>query len=199
MSDDARIEQLFQLLHEYIKTLLGLSSGALVFSVTFVLALLEQREGLVLRPLLYVAWGSWLLSLCGSLMYLLYLIKAAKKGVDLTDFTLVPFGGAGPVHAAAVAQDLHIGRVLVPESPGAFSAFGLLCADVVHDYIRSDLQAVDGGSAYIFEKVGDQWIEMSQLTANDGSPSDSFGWSVDIWGSLAVVGSRVTFYDGHLS
>jgi N-methylhydantoinase A len=71
-------------------------------------------------------------------------VQAAKKGVDLTDFTLVPFGGAGPVHAAAVAQDLHIGRVLVPESPGAFSAFGLLCADVMHDYIRSDLQAMDG-------------------------------------------------------
>jgi len=71
-------------------------------------------------------------------------VQAAKKGVDLTDFTLVPFGGAGPVHAAAIAQDLNIGRVLVPESPGAFSAFGLLCADVVHDYIRSDLQAMDG-------------------------------------------------------
>jgi N-methylhydantoinase A len=71
-------------------------------------------------------------------------VQAAKKGVDLTDFTLVPFGGAGPVHAAAVARDLNIGRVLVPESPGAFSAFGLLCADVVHDYIRSDLQAMDG-------------------------------------------------------
>lgn len=67
-------------------------------------------------------------------------VQAAKKGVSLTDFTLVPFGGAGPVHAAAVAQDLGIARVLVPASPGAFSAFGLLCADVVHDYVRSDLQ-----------------------------------------------------------
>ena len=71
-------------------------------------------------------------------------VQAAKKGIDLTDFTLVPFGGAGPVHAAAVAQDLDISRVLVPESPGAFSAFGLLCADVVHDYIRSDLQDLHG-------------------------------------------------------
>lgn len=67
-------------------------------------------------------------------------VQAAKKGIDLADFTLVPFGGAGPVHAVAVARDLGISRVLVPESPGAFSAFGLLCADVVHDYIRSDLQ-----------------------------------------------------------
>ncbi len=71
-------------------------------------------------------------------------VQAAKKGVDLAGFTLVPFGGAGPVHAAAVAQDLGIPRVLVPGNPGAFSAFGLLCADVVHDYVRSDLRDLDG-------------------------------------------------------
>ncbi|MEE8333955.1 MAG: hydantoinase/oxoprolinase family protein, partial [Alphaproteobacteria bacterium] len=71
-------------------------------------------------------------------------VQAAKKGVDLGDFTLVPFGGAGPVHAAAVARDLGIPRVLVPASPGAFSALGLLCADVRHDYIRSDLRPMDG-------------------------------------------------------
>jgi N-methylhydantoinase A len=71
-------------------------------------------------------------------------VQAAKKGVDLAGFTLVPFGGAGPVHAAAVAQDLGISRVLVPGNPGAFSAFGLLCADVVHDYVRSDLRDLDG-------------------------------------------------------
>lgn len=71
-------------------------------------------------------------------------VQAAKKGVDLAGFTLVPFGGAGPVHAAAVAQDLGIPRVLVPGNPGAFSAFGLLCADVVHDYVRSDLRDLNG-------------------------------------------------------
>lgn len=71
-------------------------------------------------------------------------VQAAKKGVDLKGFTLVPFGGAGPVHAVAVAEDLGIPRVLVPASPGAFSALGLLCADVVHDYIRSDLQELEG-------------------------------------------------------
>ena len=56
------------------------------------------------------------------------------------DFTLLPFGGAGAVHAAAVAEELGIARILVPERPGAFSALGLLCADVVHDYVRSELR-----------------------------------------------------------
>jgi N-methylhydantoinase A len=67
-------------------------------------------------------------------------VFAAKRGVDAQDFTLLPFGGAGAVHAAAVAAELGIGRILVPPRPGAFSALGLFCTDVVHDYIRSELR-----------------------------------------------------------
>src|SRR6202040_1239755 len=67
-------------------------------------------------------------------------VFAAKRGVDLTSFTLLPFGGAGAVHAAAVAAELGMRRILVPPQPGAFSALGLLCTDVVHDYIRSELR-----------------------------------------------------------
>jgi len=67
-------------------------------------------------------------------------VFAAKRGVDLTAFTLLPFGGAGAVHAAAVARELGMRRILVPPRPGAFSALGLLCTDVVHDYIRSELK-----------------------------------------------------------
>ncbi len=67
-------------------------------------------------------------------------VVAAKRGVDPHDFTLLPFGGAGAVHAAAVAEELGMRRILVPERPGAFSALGLLCSDVVHDYVRSELR-----------------------------------------------------------
>jgi N-methylhydantoinase A len=67
-------------------------------------------------------------------------VFSAKRGVDLTAFTLLPFGGAGAVHAAAVAEELGMRRILVPPRPGAFSALGLLCTDVVHDYIRSELK-----------------------------------------------------------
>jgi N-methylhydantoinase A len=67
-------------------------------------------------------------------------VFAAKRGVDLSTFTLLPFGGAGAVHAAAVAAELGMRRILVPPQPGAFSALGLLCTDVVHDYVRSELR-----------------------------------------------------------
>ena len=52
-------------------------------------------------------------------------VFAAKRGVDLSAFTLLPFGGAGAVHAAAVAEELGMRRILVPPRPGAFSALGL--------------------------------------------------------------------------
>ena len=74
-------------------------------------------------------------------------VQAAKKTVDLAAASLVAFGGAGPVHAAMVAEELGIPRVLVPPRPGAFSAMGLLCSDVVHDYIRSEIVEVEAMGA----------------------------------------------------
>lgn len=62
---------------------------------------------------------------------------STERGRDPRDFTLVSFGGAGPIHAADLADDMEIARVLVPVFPGLFSALGLLLADYRHDYIRS--------------------------------------------------------------
>jgi N-methylhydantoinase A len=80
-------------------------------------------------------------------------VFAARRGVDLTNFTLLPFGGAGAVHAVAVAEELGMKRILVPARPGAFSALGLLCTDVVHDHIRSDLKPLEMISADFAEKI----------------------------------------------
>ncbi len=72
-------------------------------------------------------------------------IKAisTERGFDLREFTLVPFGGAGPVHACQIALDLGIPRLLVPPAPGATSALGLLMSDVKHDYLRSRLADIE--------------------------------------------------------
>jgi N-methylhydantoinase A len=59
------------------------------------------------------------------------------RGHDPRDFTLVAFGGAGPLHACEVAQQLDIPRVLIPHTPGVLCALGLLVADVAVEYSRS--------------------------------------------------------------
>src|SRR5262245_38169251 len=89
-------------------------------------------------------------------------VFAAKRGVDLSAFTLLPFGGAGAVHAAAVAEELGMRRILVPPRPGAFSALGLLCTDVVHDYIRSELRRLAEISADHAEQVFRQLEERAR-------------------------------------
>ena len=58
------------------------------------------------------------------------------RGYDPRDFALVAFGGAGPMHAVALARDLSIPRVIVPRHPGVTSAFGTLRVDIRHDFIH---------------------------------------------------------------
>lgn len=71
---------------------------------------------------------------------------STSRGIDPRDFTLVAFGGGGPLHAAMVARELGIRRVLVPWSPGIASAFGLLIADTMIDAAISDLHPLGPGS-----------------------------------------------------
>ncbi len=75
---------------------------------------------------------------------------SVQRGFDPRDFVLVAFGGAGPVHANALARDLSIARVLVPMSPGVTSALGLLVSDVKHDYVQAYIQPT---SKMDFQKV----------------------------------------------
>jgi N-methylhydantoinase A len=88
-------------------------------------------------------------------------IKAisTERGFDLRDFTLVPFGGAGPVHACQIALDLGIPRLLVPPAPGATSALGLLMSNVKHDYLRSRLAGIEQLSA---EDVTALFLELQE-------------------------------------
>src|SRR5207245_272366 len=102
-------------------------------------------------------------------------VFAAKRGVDLSAFTLLPFGGAGAVHAAAVAEELGMRRILVPPRPGAFSALGLLCTDVVHDYIRSELRTLAEVTAEHAEAVFRQLEDAAraELAAEGINPADA--------------------------
>ncbi|HEY0395289.1 MAG TPA: hydantoinase/oxoprolinase family protein [Candidatus Elarobacter sp.] len=64
-------------------------------------------------------------------------IVSVERGYDPRDFTLLAFGGGGPLHACAVAADIGVRRVVVPPMPGVFSAYGLLAADVRVTSVRS--------------------------------------------------------------
>jgi N-methylhydantoinase A len=75
-----------------------------------------------------------------------------ERGLDPRDFTLVAYGGGGPLHAASVAKELSIGKIIIPNAPGHFSALGMLMADLRRDYVQT-----------LFERLDD--LEMNELEA----------------------------------
>ncbi len=73
-------------------------------------------------------------------------LLSIRRGYDPRDFALVAFGGAGPLHGAALARDLSIPVVLVPPNPGVTSALGCLLVDIQHDVTQMYLSRVEDAS-----------------------------------------------------
>ncbi len=74
-----------------------------------------------------------------------YAVKGVttERGLDVGDFALVAYGGAGPLHASAVARELGISRVVIPRAPGLFSALGMLFSDLRYDFVRTWFTALE--------------------------------------------------------
>jgi N-methylhydantoinase A len=71
-------------------------------------------------------------------------LVSIQRGLDPRDFVLVAFGGAGPVHANRLAEEIEVGTLLIPMSPGTTSALGLLVTDIKREYSQSFIQPVAG-------------------------------------------------------
>jgi N-methylhydantoinase A len=85
---------------------------------------------------------------------------STEKGHDLADFTLFPYGGAGPLHATDVARECGLQRVLVPQEPGTMCARGILMSDVSLDFVRSEIvEAVEGNWPAIMGRFNSMQVE----------------------------------------
>jgi N-methylhydantoinase A len=84
-----------------------------------------------------------------------YAVKGVttERGLDAGDFALVAYGGAGPLHAVAVAREIGISRVIVPRAPGVFSAFGMLFSDLRYDYVRTQLMRLEDAPFKEIERI----------------------------------------------
>ena len=71
-------------------------------------------------------------------------LVTVERGYDPHDFVLIAFGGAGPLHATRLAEELEIPVVIVPPYPGNTSAFGMVMADMRYDYVATRIQYLDG-------------------------------------------------------
>ena len=96
-----------------------------------------------------------------------------ERGYDPREFTLVPFGGAGPMHCCELAQELAIPRILVPARPGILSALGVAIADVVKDYSRTVmLRGADVDRTRLEEEFSGMEGLARQELGSEGLPVD---------------------------
>jgi N-methylhydantoinase A len=79
-------------------------------------------------------------------------VISVERGLDPRDFALLAFGGAGGMHACALAEELGIETVLVPRAGGVLSALGLAISDLRHDYVRPYLVALENVDEAEFEE-----------------------------------------------
>ena len=108
-------------------------------------------------------------------------VISVEQGEDPRDFALVAFGGAGPLHAAEVARQMDMRRVLVPPRPGLLSAIGLLHADVRGDFSLTRLTRAGGeglpalnAGLDVLKRRGAEWL------AGEGERRARFDWFADL-------------------
>jgi N-methylhydantoinase A len=94
-------------------------------------------------------------------------VVTVERGIDPRGFALLPFGGAGPMHAAAIAAELGIGRILCPRAGGVLSALGLCASDLRRDTTRTVMLS---GGELSAERVAAEVEELVALLDGPGEP-----------------------------
>ena len=119
-------------------------------------------------PLEAAAYG--ILSIATANMSRAIRAVSTEHGHDPADFVLFAFGGAGPLHAAEVAEECGIKRILVPREPGTFCARGILLSDISRDFVRTRLTRVDsntwGSTIDVMQAMvgeGDAWLDQEKV------------------------------------
>ena len=142
---------------------------------------------------------------------------STERGRDPREFTLVAFGGAGPIHAAGLASDLAIRSVVIPPLPGLFSAMGLLFSGIEHHAVRSCLLSRQALSADALEAVcAELRADLLSTFAEEGHTEDEVAvrYSADVrfrgqtseinvplasgsWGPAELAALKAGFADEH--
>jgi len=80
-------------------------------------------------------------------------LVSVERGYDPRDFVILAFGGAGPMHAAFLAEGLGVKNIVIPPNPGVFSALGLMLADFRHDFVRNIMKPASEINTELLEKI----------------------------------------------
>ncbi len=100
-------------------------------------------------------------------------IVSLERGYDPRSMVMIVHGGAGPLHAAEIAEELGVPEIVVPINPGLFSALGLIVSDVRHDFVRPVLRSANDTIPEILESIFKELSnEAAETLKSEGIPAD---------------------------
>ena len=104
-------------------------------------AILKEISGKIQLELTEAASG--IIKIVNAAMAKILRIVSVERGYDPRDFALMCFGGAGPMHGCALAEELRTTKIIIPPNPGLFSAYGLLAADFRNNFAKAIMKPID--------------------------------------------------------
>lgn len=143
-----------------------------------------------------------IVEICNNNMARWIRVVTVNRGLDPRDFTLVPFGGAGALHAAELAEILGIRRILVPLAPGVTSGLGCLFVDIVHDVSEASIGSVDRADHEALQAIFDglEATMRSRLDADGvARAAQQLEFAVDLRYAGQVRGLTITLPSGRLT
>jgi N-methylhydantoinase A len=160
-----------------------------------------------------VAFAEGMLAIINAKMADAMRTITVKQGIDPRHFSLVAFGGAGPMHAVWLGKELEISEVIVPWSPGTFSAWGMLQTDIRHDVSQTFYRQLDGlpmgevEEVYVLlegqgreilhgEGMSDEQIHFLR-TADMRYVGQEYFVNVGVDGATALTGISQSFHEAH--
>jgi N-methylhydantoinase A len=151
--------------------LTGLLGGAMPLSLARARAALEPLAAQLGVSVEQAAED--VLAVAAAVMARAIKVVSVERGHDPAGFVLLPFGGAGGLHACAVARELGMTRIVVPPSPGLLCAYGALTADVAHDFVATVMRLA--GARLAPADVAAQFLPLTQAAARalDGDGVDA--------------------------
>jgi len=156
------------------------------------IATLDQQAGIESR-------ADSILRIVNSNMAAAVRLVSTARGVDPRGFTLVAYGGGGPLHGAMVADEVGMRRVLVPWSPGISSAFGLLIADLIVDVVQAKIELLSDASLDAESVAGLQALCLAEADKLDLAPGTyevqagidlryaGQGFEITLWRDMAAA------------
>lgn len=120
------------------------------------------------------------------------------QGYDPRDFSLISYGGAGPMHAALIAEELGIPAVVIPPSPGTFSAFGGLCSNLFRERMETILIPLNRSSLLQLKyRCSEIRSELIEELRNDGEITDNIEFKIELDARFVGQAHEITinFYE----